>query len=774
MNKVLFIVLMSLISISAVSQNYDINLPNEPIEQITVHTDRDLYLTGEKIWFKANCFVSEGEIEHNLSNVLYIELYNRNREYIVKRKFNISEGNTYGSIDIPLEFVSGNYFLRAYTQYLKNYQSEYYFTSLLTIIDPRIPLPETHNGIHKSQVEIIPQGGMLHEGITSNVVIKVDDNTISKLDKATILDGDKVNITEVEVSENGFGIFDLTPENSKNYFIQLILNNNDTIVEPIPPVSENGVYIKSKISSNEKLIVDIISKDLAQDYNLVFKSNNFQTQEEVPIGIEKELTQFTYPIGSFNKGVNYILLENNNGDIVSYHAFFNSVNEEIDLKINTQKTNYSPRELVELTISPENLINEGFLNVSVSVVKKGASTYPNDIPTHILNSPQILASYFNNVDLVNQLNKADIEILMTYFNKEIMNGKYLSNLFGKPANDFQWITEIRDVSISGVVFNKRNNLPVANIPVYISVFKENPQIHINRTNENGEFVFSLNKFVESQDIFLCAKTPRLSDFEIRINNDFSHNFSILNNISLSIDTSSSRLIEEMFVNLQAGKSFKTEAGKKQPPSSNFPFSFDEPQITIRLDDYVSTSSLETAIREFVPAVKIHEERGVYSLSITNNRARTTYHYPLILVDNIPIFNVNDLLEVAPPSIEKIDVYKYPLILGDNFINGTFILTTNTKDFGGIKMPKGSIFLEYQTISPSYSFEPQKYSSSYKKSSRLADFRNLLYWNPNLTINNETSVSFYTSDHCSEYDIIVRGVSKNGNVFYKKSSLKVSK
>ena len=66
MNKVLFIVLMSLISISAVSQNYDINLPNEPIEQITVHTDRDLYLTGEKIWFKANCFVSEGELISSL------------------------------------------------------------------------------------------------------------------------------------------------------------------------------------------------------------------------------------------------------------------------------------------------------------------------------------------------------------------------------------------------------------------------------------------------------------------------------------------------------------------------------------------------------------------------------------------------------------------------------------------------------------------------------------------------------------------------------------
>ena len=140
MNKILFIVLVSLMSISVFAQRNEIKFPNEPIEKIIVHTDRDLYLSGEKIWFKANCFVTDGAIDHHLSNVLYIELYNRSRDYIVKRKYSIEDGKAFGSIDIPVEFISGNYYLRAYTQYLKNYQPENFYTSILTIVDPRVPL----------------------------------------------------------------------------------------------------------------------------------------------------------------------------------------------------------------------------------------------------------------------------------------------------------------------------------------------------------------------------------------------------------------------------------------------------------------------------------------------------------------------------------------------------------------------------------------------------------------------------------------------------------
>ena len=120
MNKIVFTLLMLQISILAISQNEPVKLQKDPLEQVILHTDRDLYLAGEKIWFNASVYITDEAAEHNMSNVLYIELFNNKRVYLSKKKFKILDGIAYGSIDIPEIFVSDNYFLRAYTQFQKN------------------------------------------------------------------------------------------------------------------------------------------------------------------------------------------------------------------------------------------------------------------------------------------------------------------------------------------------------------------------------------------------------------------------------------------------------------------------------------------------------------------------------------------------------------------------------------------------------------------------------------------------------------------------------
>lgn len=777
MNKILFIVLVSLMSISVFAQRNEIKFPNEPIEKIIVHTDRDLYLSGEKIWFKANCFVTDGAIDHHLSNVLYIELYNRSRDYIVKRKYSIEDGKAFGSIDIPVEFISGNYYLRAYTQYLKNYQPENFYTSILTIVDPRVPLPELKNEKQSKQIEILTGGGIIKEGEPSSIAIKLDQRLLSKIKDVILIDTDKTTVIDVNLNNDGFGLVKFTPEISTYYFIQAITNDNDTLIEQLPPSPPNGVFIKSSVVTNNNLRLKIINKNLPheKDYILEIKSSNFKTFKESLIELDDESSELNYPLENLGNGTNFILIKDNKGEIICSHAFLKNKKEDsINLTITPDKEVYTPREKVTIAFDPGSLKADEFIDFSVSVVKKGTINYPDHIPYHFLNNPQVLLSYINGINFYQHFDQEEIDIFMLYFNNALRNSNFIKNILTKPTNEFLWIPEVRDVSISGVVYKKGGEVPAKNVPVYVSAFNENPQLHINKTNESGEFIFSLNKLVNNRDVFICAKSTRQNEFEIKVNNDFSHAFSRLNEAPFLINDSHTSLLEEMFINHQAGRSFKTETGKTEILTSHFPFSFDEPQITVRLDDYVSTPSLEMAIREFVPAVKLHQESDNYSLSIFNNRARTTYHYPLVLVDNIPIFNINSMLEIPPASIERIDVFKYPLILGDNFINGTFMITTNTNDFGGIEMPKGSIFLEYQTVSSSFAFDPQEYKSLGKKNNRIADFRNLLYWNPNLKIKNNNTVSFYTSDHCSDYDIIVKGITKKGKAFYKRASITVEK
>jgi len=47
---------------------------------------------------------------------------------------------------------------------------------------------------------------------------------------------------------------------------------------------------------------------------------------------------------------------------------------------------------------------------------------------------------------------------------------------------------------------------------------------------------------------------------------------------------------------------------------------------------------------------------------------------------------------------------------------------------------------------------------------LPDFRNVLYWNPNITLTNNNNgqvYSFYTSDLPGRYAVVVQGISANG-------------
>ena len=101
-----------------------------------------------------------------------------------------------------------------------------------------------------------------------------------------------------------------------------------------------------------------------------------------------------------------------------------------------------------------------------------------------------------------------------------------------------------------------------------------------------------------------------------------------------------------------------------------------------------------------------------------------------------------------------------------------MFTTNTDNFGGIKTPKNSVFLEYQTISDHYNFTSAAYTDQQTIQNRKADFRTLLYWNPDIEFKNEQKVEFYTSDHCSKYEVIIRGFTEDGKACFAKSEFEV--
>jgi hypothetical protein len=117
-------------------------------EQVTFHTPKTLYFSGEKIWFEAK--VSLGE-QLTSSQVLYAELVDRNSNSITNIKVPLQAGVALNFVPVSDQIPSDQYLLRVYTRispYLDLNQG--IAQQLITIINPKIPPREV--------ASILPKG----------------------------------------------------------------------------------------------------------------------------------------------------------------------------------------------------------------------------------------------------------------------------------------------------------------------------------------------------------------------------------------------------------------------------------------------------------------------------------------------------------------------------------------------------------------------------------------------------------------------------------------
>ena len=273
-------------------------------------------------------------------------------------------------------------------------------------------------------------------------------------------------------------------------------------------------------------------------------------------------------------------------------------------------------------------------------------------------------------------------------------------------------------------------------------------------------------------LFISIENESDEEYTIRINNDFSGKFSILNELNLDIDESYQRLLSEMNVNMQANKIFETEAFGLAEGKQTFPFSFSNYDEHLDLQLYINSPDLQTVFRELIPSIKVRKKQGDFELTLYDLENGVRFDDPIVLVDNLPIFDMNEVMKVSPRNIKNIALINHPFLLSDETLNGVVMINTSTRNFGGITFNPGSVFMEYQTIANPFKMAPIDYSLNQFKSQRLADFRNMLHWEANLQFTDQSTVEFFTSDHNSVYDVIVKGFTADGKICYGETSFTV--
>ena len=104
-----------------------------PREEIFVATDRDIYISGEDVWFNIWLLNRQEETLSGNSKIAYVEILNPFNRPVVQKRIGLDSGTGSGRFILPDTLSPGVYILRAYTNWMKNFMPDNCFTRKLKI-----------------------------------------------------------------------------------------------------------------------------------------------------------------------------------------------------------------------------------------------------------------------------------------------------------------------------------------------------------------------------------------------------------------------------------------------------------------------------------------------------------------------------------------------------------------------------------------------------------------------------------------------------------------
>lgn len=329
-------------------------------------------------------------------------------------------------------------------------------------------------------------------------------------------------------------------------------------------------------------------------------------------------------------------------------------------------------------------------------------------------------------------------------------------------NEIQLIPELRGEILSGKIIAKKEGVRINDISVALYVPGNASALKIVKSDNNGNFSFTLEKSYPATNIIIQIIDGDKSVLGLKIDE-----FDVLNNAKFSF-TSSFKLnknhIKDIENRATASQIENAYYNKKKdeivPSALTAPF-YSPNQKTYNLDDYSRFPSVKETITEVLKELYYNEKNKQYNIFISDYDVNKKVNEPaMILVDGLLIQNTNEVFDINPETIKKVDIVPGGYSYGENIFNGivNFITFKNTFE---TKLT-GDYILKLNTLRPlpNKNYYSPKYLSA-TDNSRTPDYRYQLAWFYNIQNLDNKEFTFYTSDVHGVFEVSIEGFSKSG-------------
>ncbi len=535
MNSIKWISLFWLIFAKLSAQNGPLELFNNVLEKLKseytekayLHTDKPFYNTDETIWYKSYLVNAINHKASQKSNVLYVDLINSKDSIVFDTKLFITnnEIGAAGDIKIPKEWDSGNYQLRAYTNYMRNEDEAYIFRKSIYIqqSNPKTKsavidvnsVPRFKNLTEKAKLSLMnlegvdinfyPEGGAILEGENNALGIKVLDKSGNgiKVKGAIREKSSQKIVTYFRTFDFGLGRVDLKYEKGKEYEAIIEDAKSKKVVDL--PLSKQLVKKLSLVKTLKDITLNVVSDQSTFNHFVVGhqRGNVIFSKTIGADGLKQGVKLVTNDMPS---GVVHFTLFDPAGKPLSERLVF--VENKSQLKFNLNSESLGKRSRVEYGFE---YLGEEFdlADASVSVTSK--ETIPlgqgDNIKSWLLLNSDLrgeipnAAAFFDPSKSEYQRSYLLDALMLTHGWRRFNWDSLLADSYKQQEK----ITPEKGVNISGQIFAKNKEFSNRKIEANLFFLGNSSQIEVKTISQKEKFHFGPFNVKDTLETLLVGK-----------------------------------------------------------------------------------------------------------------------------------------------------------------------------------------------------------------------------------------------------------------------------
>jgi len=752
---------------------------SQDAEEIYLHIDKDIYLPGETIWFKAYVFANN--VPSAGSTNFYAGLYSPGGKLIYKKQLPLFEGTCNGEFVIPDSIKYQYLQLGVFT---KNSLAA---SSPIPQIKPIVIFQkndsanlQAQGADEKIQLQFFPEGGTMVAGLPNYIGVKAwySDSHPAAINAAVIETATGNLIDSVFTMADGLGKFQFSPHSGKKYEINWLDNMGNKNTMALPDAIENGVVLHSEMAAG-KLYYSIQKKNSLPRFEKlhlsVTQGKEILYKESLLL---KDKNHFVnnFITDSFPAGLLHLILTDDEQNVLQQKSIF-IAQKRTTPQIKILEKNMIPKgkNVIEIWV-PDSLLN----NLSVSIADIGfyktTSTSSIYDETVLNNNNSITGSLLGDAIQMNDEKKTDL-VLLTH---DIKSTPTVSNTI---ADDY--------LSLS-VLHKNKNSLPakstltmIINDPGTGKQFFMLPPTSSSGFSKSGLIFYDSAKvyFKVGNDKELSEKLTLNKESELRIPEQISairpaqfHGYisAMTDNETLEtyitkkpakfneVQTINTVVIKSKYINPITKRTLELD---KKYTSGMFSGIARGHQLNA-LDDPAAERSIDVFgyIVFRIPGLKTAGSFG--SRKIINAFRGGV---PILFINEIE--SPDDMLETL--SVTQLAYVKFipGIVIGSSgvYTDGALYIYTKRGDEPGATTTPNMITVMVKGYDASKDFLTPDYSN--KTASVNPDYRSTLYWNPYIVTDkskNKITIEYYNNDISKKHLLILKGFNSEGRLVEVKS------